>query len=1254
MHHSTLFLGIVLLVSSPRAFGQGTILASEPFSAAAGVLNDSGSGTGWSGPWTTQNGSTNTPGYNLASSSLLQYPGLRSSGSYAKGGDAYQTTGRRFDTSATGAFSGNLSAGVIGAQGTTLWMSILIRKDASTDDENSITLHPGTLAWYVKAPLVAIGYFGGSSNQGSTRFWSIKASGVVLKTTVPVVAGQTTLLVLRMDFASSTTVALYVNPVALGDAAPPSASAQRVIASSSCFRSLAYYGGTGPNQSSIDEIRVGTSYAAVTPLAPTTPLAYESFSGPPGALNAVSTGAGWSGPWSTQNGSTTVPGYNVATASPLGYANFQTSGNYAVGGDSYQTVGRGLDISPGGAFNDYLSGGLIGGAGRTLWFSTLLRKDAATNDENSINLHAGTPAWFVANQLVGIGYFGSPSNSGGASYWSLKLAGSVYRSQVEIVIGQTALLVLRMDFGAANTVALYVNPTLGGNPPPAPSASATISSAISFQSLAYYGGDGANRSSIDEIHFGPTFASVAPINGPGGPPPPQPPAAPTGLAVTTGNAMAVVSWAPARTVTYDVKRSTTSLTGYITIATNLNSQSYTDTTASNGTRYYYVVTAVNSNGESANSVEVTAMPQSSPPGPTPLGINVEFPYDYAVGQPFADLMKSGRTPGLAGQALSGNAPLDGRGWPQSDFEVFLADNMPNLGGTYELSFAGQAIVSIQLTAGTVANQLYSPASNITTADVILPNLPFQSLSIRFQSTQRTAIAQTNTGLTDVQMVRPGYTAADTFTIPFKAIIARFQAIRFMEWTSTNSQQASNWSDRTPPDYAWQAARLFGTAFGSSHSGGIAWEYCIQLANETGKDLWINIPHKSTDDYILRLATLLKATLRPGLKIYVEFSNETWNGAYGFSQINELHDSAVALVNAGGSILNYDNVNDSSGWTYQKRLVAKRIVDTSNIFRSVFGDSAMMTIIRPVLESQAACLSCWFQESISFIDNYYGAPNPGNATARPVNYFLYGGGGASYYPYLLDGGMLDTLTVDSIFNTWLPENKATYYVPDVSTYSHWTSAYGLKNLGYEGGWSLDHTGHSDPAKDQAGNNDPRGPGVLIDGINTWNALGGDLYMYFRGSGDPVWNLTTDITNLNTLRFQAIDSVNHSPSASVTLGVAVPAVIPAVQFNATNTYGAPGQGNLTVNSGAWFSYTFRTNAPGTFQLGFSAAGLDNTGRLTVFLDGNLVSTMAIPNTGSLSAMQDTAKVIVSLSGGLHSIRMKGGAAGSFAVRSVEIIP
>ena len=36
-----------------------------------------------------------------------------------------------------------------------------------------------------------------------------------------------------------------------------------------------------------------------------------------------------------------------------------------------------------------------------------------------------------------------------------------------------------------------------------------------------------------------------------------------------------------------------------------------------------------------------------------------------------------------------------------------------------------------------------------------------------------------------------------------------------------------------------------------------WEYQVMLANETGKDLYITIPINASDDYVRRLAKLLR-------------------------------------------------------------------------------------------------------------------------------------------------------------------------------------------------------------------------------------------------------------------------------------------------------------------------------------------------------------------------------------------------------------
>jgi len=56
------------------------------------------------------------------------------------------------------------------------------------------------------------------------------------------------------------------------------------------------------------------------------------------------------------------------------------------------------------------------------------------------------------------------------------------------------------------------------------------------------------------------------------------------------------------------------------------SSSFTDTGLTNGTTYFYVVSAANASGTSGNSSEVNATPQATPPGPpTSLSVNPNKP-----------------------------------------------------------------------------------------------------------------------------------------------------------------------------------------------------------------------------------------------------------------------------------------------------------------------------------------------------------------------------------------------------------------------------------------------------------------------------------------------------------------------------------------------------------------------------------------------------------------------------------------------------
>lgn len=89
--------------------------------------------------------------------------------------------------------------------------------------------------------------------------------------------------------------------------------------------------------------------------------------------------------------------------------------------------------------------------------------------------------------------------------------------------------------------------------------------------------------------------------------PAAPPSAPTALTATPGNAQVNVTWAASSGASsYVVKRSATSGGPYAQIAA-VASSPYSDTTVSNGSTYYYVVAAINSQGSSANSTQVMAV-----------------------------------------------------------------------------------------------------------------------------------------------------------------------------------------------------------------------------------------------------------------------------------------------------------------------------------------------------------------------------------------------------------------------------------------------------------------------------------------------------------------------------------------------------------------------------------------------------------------------------------------------------------------------
>jgi hypothetical protein len=145
----------------------------------------------------------------------------------------------------------------------------------------------------------------------------------------------------------------------------------------------------------------------------------------------------------------------------------------------------------------------------------------------------------------------------------------------------------------------------------APTSTTYTDSALTNGTRYYYvvsaldsAGESANSAQVSAA----PVASAAPL---------AIPTAPTSLSAANGSGQVTLSWSASSGATsYHVKRGAASDGPYTQVGAP-TSASYTDATVTNGTTYYYVVSAVNSVGESANSAPVSTAPSASPVQGTP-------------------------------------------------------------------------------------------------------------------------------------------------------------------------------------------------------------------------------------------------------------------------------------------------------------------------------------------------------------------------------------------------------------------------------------------------------------------------------------------------------------------------------------------------------------------------------------------------------------------------------------------------------------
>ena len=704
------------------------------------------------------------------------------------------------------------------------------------------------------------------------------------------------------------------------------------------------------------------------------PNLYEEFNYPVNSdINNAVGGSGWTGAWVKRLSTLNI--FKIRSGS-LGFSSLKAFNNKLSDTTTiFSGIARFINISntTGAPFAGFISSSnRIGKPNTTLYLSVLMKKNSTDKDmfsalylarlDNSANL--GVPDETAGQGTFGIGYFGDSSIVGGKKFWSLKIEDKTFRSSDTVAIGQTVLLVLKMEFLSTTTkYTLYVNPTTIGSAgePTTASVTTTVNKIMEFRSLAINGNHKCGDGDIDEIRMATTYQCATPdantaVN--------QLPVASFSNNITSGTAPFTVGFNgsassdPDGTIaSYNWSCSDgTTATGAtpniifknqgaiivtLTVTDNCGSVSSTSSTVLvNSVKGYFSCFATPKLSKFGNCDSTTGGGEIIFTGGTSYSLfnkktsattnqssgtfsnlnagfyriavagnlgckdtfNLQVPISHeCAGQARGNLMKMGVNIEpldyfnqcatfkdymlSSGNFFTFNAsgstafdtklmsliPVDSNGYPlQIPFtptgnvaqkvRKMLSSTTKHLPlGNYVLLYDGTGTFNIN-GATVTSNAANRIVYNVTgTGNVWLEILSSSSTdhvrNIRF-----------------VRLADESTLATQPFADKFLRTLCSFSCIRFMQIQSTIGNANTVWSGRTIPTFHSQSDL-------ATVNKGIAYEHICNLANTTGKDIWICVPHLVDDNYITEMAKLFKAKLNPQIKVFLEFSNEVWNFGY---------------------------------------------------------------------------------------------------------------------------------------------------------------------------------------------------------------------------------------------------------------------------------------------------------------------------------------------------------------------------------------
>lgn len=477
----------------------------------------------------------------------------------------------------------------------------------------------------------------------------------------------------------------------------------------------------------------------------------------------------------------------------------------------------------------------------------------------------------------------------------------------------------------------------------------------------------------------------------------------------------------------------------------------------------------------------------------PLGLNLGSLNYYSPTLPFVDVMKNADEPKTTGEG--------GNPWDTDLMERVPRDEA---GYPLELPYTGPGIETPQWVRYSVVSLIYGGRYTLLydgDGDFEFPTVPATVVSrapgvVQFEVPQRDGSlfmtltrSQKNDHVRNLRLLLPGFSpdGAHRFHPRFLERVRGASVLRFMDWQRTNNSELSAWSDRATPEDSQATWR------------GAALETMLDLAQAVNADPWFCVPHLADDAFIEQMATVVRDRLGPERVVYIEYSNELWNGIFTQAKWVEEQGCKEAKTTGGTCATDVGRMWAGVRWS------ARRAARVFEIFEGVLGGTDRLV---RVLGGQAA--GAGRNEALleSFNDR---TVNTSGVRADALAIAPYFASGVSA---LAERKPTAALTVDDVV-AWA-EGTIKSQVRDATRENKRLADYfGLRLIGYEGGQHLVVGGAQ--SNDEAlatllieANRDPRMAALYEKMFDAWYAeSGGELLVLFNSAERPgkhgAWGL-----------------------------------------------------------------------------------------------------------------------------------------------------